>query len=231
MLRNDFFADEVRMKRNVISILLLVCSVLVLLGGGVLYYSLTRESAAPAPSASPAQPAAPEETEEQENTLLIGEDEPEEPETPVEIISGESKLDPAYDFSFTDRSGVEHTLSEFVGKPMIINFWATWCGPCQAELPHFDRAYARYGDQIHFLMMDLVDGSYETESATISFADAEGYQFPLYFDSRGEGSLAFQIEAIPLTVVFDAEGSLVTTHLGSMSEADLQQLIDMVYNG
>ena len=202
------------MKRNLITILLLLCSVLLMLGGVVLYRNLTAEPAAPAVSTVPVEtPAA------------------DAPEEGTEIISDDSDREKAADFTMTDRTGAQVRLSDFFGKPIIINFWATWCGPCQMELPYFDEAFGKYQDQIQFLMVDLADGAYETREGCIAFALDRGYSFPLYFDEFGEGSEAYGISAIPYTLVIDADGRIVDSHLGSMSSADLQKLIDALISG
>jgi thiol-disulfide isomerase/thioredoxin len=135
----------------------------------------------------------------------------------------DGELSYATDFALMDRYGYYYSLSDFYGKPIIINFWATWCGPCQMELPYFNDAYLQYGDQIQFLIVDV---SYETESDTISFVDSNGYVFPVFFDYDSQGSLFYNVEYIPLTVVIDADGRIVDTHEGSMSQTELQALID-----
>lgn len=144
----------------------------------------------------------------------------------AEIEEDDPSLEMAPDFQLKDRDGNTYSLSDFRGKPVIINFWATWCGPCQAELPYFNEAYTEYGDRIQFLMVDLVDGSYETESGTIDFVDSNGYRFPLFFDCDSQGMNAYEITAIPMTVIINSHGRIVDTHVGSMSRAELQELID-----
>lgn len=206
------------MKRNLITILLLLCVVLLLVGSVLLYRSLTgaERSASDVPQA----PASTDDSLvilEQDPALDVG-----------EMAEDDSALAVAADFSVTDRDGASHYLSEFSGKPVIINFWATWCGPCQAELPYFNAAYAAYGDQIQFMMVDLVDGYSETEASTIAFVDSNAYTFPLYFDAQGEAAYVYGISAIPLTVAVNANGRIAATHLGSMSSADLQELIDIL---
>lgn len=210
------------MKRNFITILLLVCSVLLVFGSVILYRHLTVQSVAadvaPEPAAETvSEPAA-------EPTSQAGADGLNDSETQ----DYDDTFSPAIDFEFTDREGERYKLSEYYGKPIILNFWATWCGPCKMELPYFNAAFANYGDQIQFLMLDLVDGSYDTVDSTIAFVEKNGYSFPLFFDSDMAGAEAYGVSAIPMTVVINAEGKLVETHVGSLSEADLQELIDLV---
>ena len=87
----------------------------------------------------------------------------------------------AVDFTVTDREGNTVKLSEFFGKPIIINFWATWCGPCKSELPVFDEAYRKYGEGVTFLMVNLTDGYRDTVEAVKAFIEDNDYTFPRIF--------------------------------------------------
>ena len=216
------------MKRSLKTILYVFFALVLMLGGALLYQKLTVQ----APETPDPVPAA-----EEPGELDIGEEmpqvlvpEPAQKGSTEEPSQEADSLEAAVDFTMTDRYGEEQKLSSFFGKPIIINFWATWCGPCQMELPYFDEANEKYGDQIQFLMLDLADGAYETREGAIAFAESKGYSFPLYFDELGEGAMAYGITAIPLTVVIYADGRIVDTHLGTMSSEELQVLIDKVLN-
>ena len=145
-------------------------------------------------------------------------------------IDAESSLEPATDFQMTDREGKEVALSDFAGKPVIVNFWATWCGPCKEELPYFEAAYSEYGEQIQFLMVDLTDGYSETPENAVSFAEEHGYHFPIYFDTASEGSYAYGVSAIPFTLAITADGRIAASHVGAMSQTELQALVELLLN-
>ena len=132
----------------------------------------------------------------------------------------------APDFTVLDMDGNEVNLSDFFGKPIIINFWATWCGPCKSELPAFDNMYAKYGDDIEFIMLNLTDGSRDTVDNVTEFIRDNGYSFPVYFDTTMEASNTYGAYSIPTTYLIDNEGIPVHSQMGAMSEEHLEQLIN-----
>ena len=135
----------------------------------------------------------------------------------------------APDFTVLDMEGNERKLSEFFGKPIVLNFWASWCGPCKMEMPDFDEAYQKYGDNIHFLMVNCTTSSRETmDSAKALIAD-EGFTFPVYFDTTGKASGLYGAYSIPLTYFIDAEGYLVAYAQGAIAADVLQIGIDRIY--
>ena len=146
-------------------------------------------------------------------------------ENAVPAAAGEN-VGLAADFTVYDPQGNAVSLSDMAGKPVIVNFWATWCKYCVEELPMFDSCAEEYGDEINFMMVDLPDGSRETEEKALAFAMDEGYSFPVYFDSDGSASYTYQISGIPMTLLIDRDGNLYKTHVGLMNEDALMEYIE-----
>ncbi|MDD5603188.1 MAG: TlpA disulfide reductase family protein [Eubacteriales bacterium] len=133
-----------------------------------------------------------------------------------------------YDFTVQDGNGAEVKLSDFIGKPVVLNFWASWCPPCKSEMPHFDKLYGEIGNEVQFVMVDLVDGQRETLSLGKKFIANSGYRFPVFYDISGEAAYVFGISSIPVTVFIDREGNIITGNLGAMSENSLRDGIDLI---
>jgi len=134
----------------------------------------------------------------------------------------------APDFTVYDGQGNEVHLSDFRGKPVVLNFWASWCGPCRSEMPDFEAAFQNLGDEVHFLMVNATGGQETVESAQ-EFIDQTGYTFPVYFDTDYSAAMAYGVSALPMTFFIDAEGYPVAYAQGAMSAQTLQTGIDMVY--
>ena len=136
--------------------------------------------------------------------------------------SAELVAERAADFSVLDQNGDETRLSDHFGKPLAVNFWASWCGPCCMELPAFDAAAKQYGGQIEFMMVNLTDGYSETVESVRSFLEENGYTFPVYFDVNEDAASAYGVYSIPLTGFIRADGTILTSHVGAMDDATLQ---------
>ena len=108
---------------------------------------------------------------------------------------------------------------------MIINFWATWCGPCQVEMPCFDTAYQTYGDEIAFLMVNLTDGFQDTVDGVKEFIAEKGYTFPVYYDTEYSGAQAYGVYSIPMTIMVDPDGNLFYSMIGTISEEKLETAV------
>jgi len=135
---------------------------------------------------------------------------------------------PAPDFTVFDLEGNEVRLSDFKGKPVIVNFWASWCGPCQMEMPDFNIKHQEYGDQIQFLMVNMTDGSRETLKSASGFIADSGYTFPVYYDTQLEAAMAYGVYALPTTYFIDTDGNLVTRATQAIDGETLQTGIDMI---
>lgn len=115
---------------------------------------------------------------------------------------------PAMDFTVINEDGESVTLSSLFGKPIVINFWASWCSPCKAELPDFWEAYNKYGDEVQFMMVNMTDGARETVEAAKEYMASAGYDFPLYFDTTQEAAYTYAVYSIPMTFFIDTDGNI-----------------------
>lgn len=134
----------------------------------------------------------------------------------------------APNFTVQDTAGKQVALHDLVGKPVIVNFWASWCPPCKAEMPDFEAAYKEHGDTIQFMMVNMTDGGRETVATAEQFIKGQGYTFPVYFDTEQEAAITYGVSAIPTTYFINAQGNLVAYAAGAISAQQLEQGIAMM---
>ena len=146
------------------------------------------------------------------------------------VENGETAADTAPDFTMLDMEGNEVKLSDFFGTPIVLNFWASWCPPCKAELPDFEEACKRYKGKVTFLMVNLTDGQRETVEVAKSYIASQGYTFPVYFDTKYEAAYTYGVSSIPQTYFINADGSLEARATGMISAAQLEKGIGMIYS-
>lgn len=134
----------------------------------------------------------------------------------------------APDFTVYDKDGNEVKLSDFFGKPIVLNFWASWCSPCKAEMPGFEEKYKETGDSVQFLIVNMTDNTRETVDVASEFIASQGYTFPVYYDTAQSAAIAYSVYSLPTTYFIDAQGNLVTYASGAIDSATLQKGIDMI---
>lgn len=135
----------------------------------------------------------------------------------------------APDFTVYDGEGNPVKLSDFRGRPVVMNFWASWCGPCKSEMPAFDKIHGELGDEVVFLMINATDGGRETMDTAKEFITQSGYSFPVYYDTGYEANYLYGVSALPTTFFIDADGYAVGYTSGAMSEAFLRECIGLIH--
>ena len=131
----------------------------------------------------------------------------------------------ASNFTVYDIDGNKIELADNIGKPVVVNFWATWCPPCKAELPYFNQIYNELSDEVTFMMVDLTDGNNETVDGVTEFIQGNSYTFPVYFDKDANAAYSYHVSSIPMTLFIDKSGYLVEYHIGAMDEQTLREYI------
>lgn len=135
-----------------------------------------------------------------------------EAESSQEESYGElSEGDAAPDFTAELADGSTFTLAEQSGKVVLLNFWATWCGPCVGEMPAFEKLYGEYGDKVSILAVNCS----EDKETVNQFISDEGYTFPIAYDEEGVISTKYPSEGIPYTLIIDGEGVIQKIYLGA----------------
>lgn len=139
--------------------------------------------------------------------------------------SSEAAVYPAIDFTLSDQYGNTHTLSDYKGRVVFLNFWATWCPPCRNELGSFNQMYEKYGEEVQFMMVDLTDGDRETIQGVKDFIVENAYSFPVFYDTKGSGMMAYGITAVPQTFFITADGKIYGQYFGSVTEEQIESAL------
>lgn len=138
-----------------------------------------------------------------------------------------SEYDPAPGFTVLDYNGNEVKLSDYKGKPVVINFWATWCYYCKEEMPDFNKAFKEYPD-VQFMMIDAADGYQETVDKAKDYVEKQGFEFDVFFDTKMEAVNAYFVSGFPATYFIDKDGNLVAGANGMIDYETLLRGIDMI---
>ncbi len=130
----------------------------------------------------------------------------------------------APDTELMDMEGTKHKLSDYRGKPVIVNFWATWCPPCRAELPSMNRAWAKVKDEgIEMLAVNMG----ESEETIFPFTGDYPIDFTILLDENGQFALDWKVNGLPTTYIVNPDGQVVYQAVGER-EWDDDKLLDMV---
>lgn len=128
---------------------------------------------------------------------------------------------PAPEFRLKTLSGENFALSELRGKPVVLNFWATWCGPCRNELPALQKASERYADEVAIIGVDQA----EPAETVQQYVDELGLTFMIPLDHNHDAANAYEVTLMPTTYFIDAEGIIRSVHLGEMNSITLAENI------
>lgn len=129
------------------------------------------------------------------------------------------------DFILTDLDGKEHRLSDYRGQGVFLNFWGTWCKPCEAEMPYINNQYNQNKDDgIQVLAVNIG----ETELAVTNFTKKYGLEFPILLDKKKEVMEYYGVGTLPATYLIDKEGKLVQIEIESLTEDKIQRLMEMI---
>lgn len=118
---------------------------------------------------------------------------------------------PAPDFTLRSAEGRNLRLSEQRGRVVMVNFWATWCGPCKVEMPHLNRIYEKYRSAGFVLLGVNVD---DDPKAAVALAARLGVTFPVLFDAEKSVSRLYSLDSMPATVLIDRDGKVRHVHRG-----------------
>lgn len=132
----------------------------------------------------------------------------------------------AKDFEVYDEEGNIVKLSDYKDKkPVVINIWASWCGPCKEEMPYFEDAIKNYSDKVEFLMINLTDGQRETKEKALKFLKDHNLEMGILFDLDYSAANAYNIRGIPRTIFIDKGGNIIYDREGAINDKILEDNI------
>lgn len=134
------------------------------------------------------------------------------------------------DFTLKNEKGESVSLSDYSGKVVILNFWASWCPPCKAEMPEFNKMNdeLKESKDVILLTINLTDGQRETKEKALKFLKENNYYFPVLFDEDGIAAGIFGIQSIPTTAIIDKEGYLNDYIMGATTKYTVLKSVEGV---
>lgn len=205
--------------------------ILILVGGFMLYSGLTMNNALVS------------NTENQETSVTENiENESTDSNSTSTELSNENELMDISDFTLYDQYGNEHTLSEYKGKIVFLNFWATWCGPCRSEMPDIQELYEEFGENTGDVIIlgianpkdskNIIPQNQEgTVSEVSQFLEENNYTYPTLMDLTGSTFYNYGIQSFPTTFMITEEGKVYGYVSGALSKDMMLEIINQTRNG
>lgn len=145
--------------------------------------------------------------------------------------SSEKQKNKAPDFTVYDEDMNEVKLSDFEGTPVVLNFWATWCGYCKDEMPYFQKASENFSEeQVKILMINMTDGRSETKEKAIEYMKNNNYKINLLLDIDQEVANGYRVSWIPRTIFIDKDGYIREDKVGKIDADTLNTMIEELVN-
>ena len=151
----------------------------------------------------------------------------------TEETSNSEELPDAIDFTLVDQYGVTHKLSDYKGKTVFLNFWATWCSPCKAEMPDIQNIYETY-DKEELVVLGVAAPEYggeKTEEEIKEFLLENGYTYPVVMDTTGEFFEKYGVYSYPTTFMITKEGKVFGYAQGQLTEDIMHSIIEQTMTG
>lgn len=166
------------------------------------------------------------ETEKKEDVPEDTKENGTEPEKTETSEDPGAKRQEAIDVTFYDSEGKAVKLSDYYGKPVVMNFWATWCGYCKQEMPDFQEVYEEYKDKVEFLFINSTDGSRETREKAETYLQEQGYTIPAFYDEDMDAVYTYSVNSLPTTMLLDKEGRVAAYAPGLIEKEALIKALD-----
>lgn len=133
--------------------------------------------------------------------------------------------DEAPNFTLVDMQGDKHSLEEYKGQGVFLNFWGTWCKPCEREFPIIDRYYNEYKEKdIQVLAINIAESDFVVQN----YIDRKGLTFPIFFDKNKSVMEAYNINPLPTTILINSEGKIEKIITGEMKEQDIKSYMELI---
>ncbi|WP_053367000.1 thiol-disulfide oxidoreductase ResA [Bacillus sp. FJAT-27245] len=133
--------------------------------------------------------------------------------------------DIAPNFVLTDLEGNKHKLSDYKGQGVFLNFWGTWCKPCEEEMPYINNQYKQFKDKgVQVLAVNIS----ESNVAVSSFSEKYGLTFPILLDKDSQVMNTYGVGQLPATFLVDKEGKIVKYHTGQLTEHTIKQFMESI---